>query len=182
MLALCGAAGDQCPRDLVRWVEPESPINDPNIKRPHPIEHKADPSMFDLSGCRKIGKRIANEILSVYEEITEIKDEAIFTHKVISLDLPLRKATIFDYENAVDEIENYIAKNDSFDFSDSAAMHVYAGTIIRYREQQTKEIVPVEIHIVRLGDIAIMTNPFKLFLDYENRIKARSYAKQTFIV
>ena len=182
LLALCGAAGDQCPRDLVRWVQPESPINDPNIKRPHPIDHKADPSMFDLSGCRKIGKRIANEIISVYEEITEKKDTVEFTHKVISLDLPLRKATISDYETAVREIESYIDKNDSFDFSDSAAMHVYAGTIIRYQEQQTKEIVPVEIHIVRFGDIAIMTSPFELFLDYGNRIKARSYAKQTFIV
>ena len=31
MLCLCSAAGDQCPRDMIRWVEPETPINDPNI-------------------------------------------------------------------------------------------------------------------------------------------------------
>ena len=60
-------------------------------------------------------------------------------------------------------------------------MHVYAGTINRYRQQQTEEIVPTEVHIIRFGDVAIATNPFELFLDYGNYIKARSFAKQTFI-
>jgi hypothetical protein len=36
--------------------------------------------------------------------------------------------------------------------------------------------------VIRLGNIAIATSPFELFLDYGNRIKARSYAQQTFIV
>jgi len=40
----------------------------------------------------------------------------------------------------------------------------------------------VEIHVIRLGDIAIATNPFELFLDYGMRIKARSKALQTFVV
>ena len=31
LLGLGGAAGDQCPRDLVRWVEPETPIDDPHV-------------------------------------------------------------------------------------------------------------------------------------------------------
>ncbi len=185
LLSLCGAAGDQCPRDLIRWVEPETPIDDPNVKRPNVIEHKADPSMYDISGCNRVGKRIANEIISVYEEINEYKDEAIFEHKIIDLDLPFRKVTMADYNNAVRELEYYIAQNshkDVFNFEDTARMHVYAGTISRYREQQNKEIHTVETHIIRLGDIAIATNPFELFLDYGNRIKARSYAKQTFIV
>ena len=64
-LALCGAGGDQCPRALVRWVEPETPIDDPNVKRPNVIEHKADPSMYDISGCNKVGKRISNEIIFI---------------------------------------------------------------------------------------------------------------------
>ena len=61
-------------------------------------------------------------------------------------------------------------------------MHVYAGAIKRYREQQFTEVYPIEYHVIRFGDIAITTNPFELFLDYGNRMKARSKAMQTFIV
>lgn len=185
LLGLGGAAGDQCPRDLVRWVDPETPINDPNIKRPHLIKRKADPSMYDISGCNRVGKRISNEIASVYEEISELKDEATFIHKVIDLDLPLRKVTMADYEHAVREIEYYVEKNkdkEVFNFEDNARMFVHVGVIQRYRQQQFTEIYPIEYHVIRFGDIAIATNPFELFLDYGNRIKARSYAEQTFIV
>ena len=185
LLAMCGAGGDQCPRDLVRWVEPETPINDPNIDRPNVLNRKADPSMFDLKGCRLAGKRVANEIISVFEEVTDVRDDVPFEHKAMVFDLPLRKATISEYKNAVREIEYYVDKNkdkERFDFKDSAAMHVYAGTITRFRKQQTQEIVPTEVHILRFGDVAFCTNPFELFLDYGNYIKARSYANQTFIM
>ena len=185
LLGLCGAAGDQCPRDLVRWVNPETPIDDPNVKRPNYIPRKADPSMYDISGCNRVGKRIANEIISVFEEITELKDEAVFQHKVIDLDLPLRKVTMEEYNKAVRELEYYVAKNrdkESFNFEDKAKMHVYAGAIKRYREQQFTEIYSIETHVIRFGDIAITTNPFELFLDYGNRMKARSKAMQTFVV
>ena len=185
LLGVCGAAGDQCPRDLIRWVDPETPINDPQISRPNYIKRIADASMFDLSGCRLAGRRLANEIISVYEEISDIKSESILVHKVFDIDLPLRKATVSEYEKAVREIEYYVSKNsdkDVFNYEDIAAINVHAGTINRYRVQQTKETVETEIHIVRIGDIVIATNPFELYLDYGNYIKARSFAKQTFIM
>jgi hypothetical protein len=185
LLALGGAAGDQCPRDLVRWVEPETPIDDPHVKRPYPIRRKADPSMFDISGCNKVGRRISNEIISVYEEIGELKSDAVLEHKVLSLDLPLRKATRTEYEHAVREIEYYVQKTadkPTFTFEDNAKVYVHAGLIARYREQQFTETFTIESHVIRFGDVAICTNPFELFLDYGNRIKARSYAEQTFIV
>lgn len=185
LLGLGGAGGDQCPRDLVRWVAPETPINDPNIRRPYPLKRKADPSMFDISGCNRIGKRISNEIISVFEEITELKNAPVFSHKVLNLNLPLRKATIKQYNEAVREIEYYVDKNKdktAFNYEDNARMHVYAGTIKRFRDQQFTETYPIEYHVMRLGNIALATNPFELFLDYGNRIKARSLAEQTFIV
>ena len=184
LLPMCGAGGDQCPRDLVRWVQPETPINDPNIKRPDVIDRVADPSMFDLSGCRRVGKRVSNEILAVLEELGDPQTDAVFEHQVFTLDMPLRKATIKEYNEAVREIEYFVDKNKdkAFTFEDTAKMHVYAGTIARYREQQTVETKPIEVHIIRLGDIAIATNPFELFLDYGNRMKARARAKQTFIM
>lgn len=185
LLALGGAGGDQCPRDLIRWVDPETPIDDPQVKRPNLIKRKADPSMYDISGCNRVGKRISNEIASVFEEIEELQDEAVFQHKVLNLNLPLRKVTMTEYEHAIREIQDYVEKNkdkEVFNYEDTAKMYVYVGVIQRYREQQMKEVYPIESHIVRLGNIAIATNPFELFLDYGNRMKARSYAEQTFIV
>lgn len=185
-LLFIGAAGDQCPRDMIRWVDPETPVKDPHIIRDFTIKRKADPSMFDIKGCTLVGRRVANEIINVYEELddSEIKSEAEFEHKILKIDLPLRKATPAEYEHAVREIEYYIDKNkdkDEFNFKDNAAMYVHSGTIARFRRQQNEEIVPIESHIIRFGDIAIATNPFELFLDYGNRIKARSLAQQTFI-
>ncbi len=42
--------------------------------------------------------------------------------------------------------------------------------------------VPVEIHVLRIGDAVLATNPFELFLDYGLRIKAQSPAAQTIVV
>ena len=47
---------------------------------------------------------------------------------------------------------------------------------------RTDDVNSTEIHIIRLGDIAIATNPFELFLDYGLMIKARSKSVLTFIV
>lgn len=41
---------------------------------------------------------------------------------------------------------------------------------------------PAEIHVLRLGDVALASNPFELFIDYGIRIKARSKAVLTFLV
>lgn len=46
----------------------------------------------------------------------------------------------------------------------------------------TDSIDPIEFHVIRLGDVAIATNPFELYLDYGVRIKARSPAVLTFLV
>ncbi len=184
LLGISGAGGDQCPRDLVRWVQSDVCSKDPHINRPNYIERVADPSMFDLEGARLAGKRIANEIISVFEEIKEYKDSLDLKHNIYTLDLPLRRATISEYNTAVREINYYMDKNkdkEVFDFEDNAAMYVHLGTIARFRRQQNEEVVPVEVHILKFGDVAFATNPFELFLDYGNQIKARSKAKQTFI-
>ena len=44
------------------------------------------------------------------------------------------------------------------------------------------EPVASEIHVLRIGDLVLATNPFELFLDYGLQIKARSPARQTLVV
>ncbi len=40
----------------------------------------------------------------------------------------------------------------------------------------------MELHALRLGDVAIATNEFELFTDYGVQMKARSPAVQTFLI
>ncbi len=183
VLGLCSAAGDQCPRDLIRWVKPETPIDDPNIERNDYIERDADPSMFDIKGSRLVGRRIVNEIVMALENVEKTYDEAVLKHEKLTVDLPLRRVTPKEYEEALAVLEKYASKVEGhINFNDTARMYVHMGTVMRWEEQHKQDIYPVEVHIARLGNVAIATNPFELFLDYGNRIRARSRARQTILI
>ncbi len=47
---------------------------------------------------------------------------------------------------------------------------------------ETDSVHPIEFHVLRLGDVAMATNPFELYLDYGTRIEARSNAVLTMLV
>ena len=185
VLALCSPAGDQCPRDLVRWVEPETPVEDPNIIRKNPPERDADPSMFDIRGTWTIGRRIATEVIAVYEEEkrTPIR-EAEFFHHAELMPLPLRRVTEEENAAARQALADFAATHEGtvLDYHDSAAMHVHAGIAARYDYQKKVSVVPSEVHVIRLGKIAIASDPFELFLDFANIIRAHSPARQTVLI
>ena len=61
-------------------------------------------------------------------------------------------------------------------------MHIHAGMVARSKIQEKIDVVPIEVHVIRLGNIAFATNPYELFLDYGNKIRARSKASQTFLI
>ena len=184
LLPLCSAAGDQCPVDLIRWVEPESDVNDPNIDRKHLLKRKADPSMFDIKGMKLTGKRIAREIIGVYEDgLDDCCDEYEFEHQVHMMKLPLRKVTPEQVKSAEKEICQYLKDKDGdVDYTDAAKLQVNLGVLSRAELQEKVNTHNTEVHIIKFGTVAIATNPFELFLDYGNQIKARSVAEQTFIV
>ena len=55
--------------------------------------------------------------------------------------------------------------------------------VLRNRESQQKTpTAATEIHAVRLGNVAFVTNTFELFMDYMHRIQGRSPFEQTFII
>ena len=184
LLGLCSAAGDQCPRDMIRWVQPETPINDPNIVRCDPVERGADPSMFDLSGCKKVARRIKDEIVYALEEVTEYVSDTTLSHTVCELDIPLRRVTVAEKEAAEEILRRFAEEHDgkTINYVDKARMHIHAGTLSRYVLQQTVNTFPNELHFLKLGNIAFATNPYELFLDYGNKIRARSPARQTFLI
>ena len=184
ILCQCGAAGDQCPVDLVRWVEPESDLNDPNLSRNGVPKRKADPSMFDLAGMRRTGKRIAREIIDVYEEGLDAPQVDVkFSHLVQHYALPLRRVTLMDAEKARQSIKTYMQeKEGDLDFNDSAKLQIHLGTLQRLKLQDQKDVHDTEVHVIRMGNVVFATNPFELFLNFGNKIKARSQAEQTFLV
>jgi len=184
LLALCSAAGDQCPVDIVRWVEPESDVNDPNIDRKYPVKRKADPSMFDLKGMKLTGRRIAREIIAVFEDgLDNSQSDVEFEHHAHWVKLPIRRATLTQAIAAEKAIKEYLRdKEGDVDYNDAAHLQVHLGILQRMELQNVQNILDTEVHIIKLGSIAIATNPFELFLDYGNQIKARSHAEQTFLV
>lgn len=52
----------------------------------------------------------------------------------------------------------------------------------RYELEKVQPTLPVEIQVIRLGDMVIASNPFELYLDYGIQMLARSKAIQTFVV
>ena len=140
--------------------------------------------MFDLSGMRKAGKRVANEIIEVYEEgLDALAFEAEFEHQVHLMQLPLRRTTLSEVAAARQAIREYLReKEGDVDFNDAAKLQVHLGILRRFELQEQMEVLDTEVHIVRLGSVAFATSPFELFLDYGNQIRARSKAEQTFLI
>lgn len=184
MLPLCSAAGDQCPVDLIRWVNPETDVHDPNLIRNKPPVRKADPSMFDLAGMKKAGKRVARAVFDAYDEGPgELQDDIEFEHHIHNMQLPLRRCTLTEYNDAVKAIKDFCRDKDGdIDYNDIANLQKYLGIIGRYELQERVETLDTEVHIIRMGKVAIATNPFELFLDYGNQIRARALSEQTFLI
>lgn len=52
----------------------------------------------------------------------------------------------------------------------------------RYEAEKKNSKLPIEVRVIRIGDMAIATNPFELYLDYGIQMKVKSPAVQTFVV
>jgi len=60
----------------------------------------------------------------------------------------------------------------------------HGGVVERWERQQSGDATPftTEVHVVRIGDVAVATNQFELYTDFGIAIQARSPALQTFVV
>ncbi len=167
IVGLCGAGGDQAPRDIIRskgdWSEP----------------------MYNIEGTNILGKAVANIIVDCFEKaVNDIKDTNVLIHKISMLDMPLRKVSENIMLESESKVKNYIinSKKEELTFEDYQELYCELGNIGRYRAQQNESVITEEIHVLRVGDIVFATNPFELFIDFGNQIKARSKAEQTFIM
>jgi sugar phosphate isomerase/epimerase len=63
-----------------------------------------------------------------------------------------------------------------------AAVDLPQPAVIAAPFYQTDNVQPIGLHVLRLGDVALATNPFELYHDYATRIEARSPALLTLLV
>ncbi len=166
VLGFCAPAGDQAPNLLFR--------------------KKAEERMNKLCGLtrtQELGRRIANAFDDVAEVVkSDIRTDVPFVHRIERFDVPGRKVTDAEYARAKGLYDQLAAK-EKLVGPDYWNMNFYKLTVDRYQAQQEADpLYPVEMHVLRLGDVAIATNPFELFLDYGVQIQGRSAAQQTILI
>ena len=193
VLAQIAPAGDQSPRDLAR-------------------NYRGEPDMWHDSGVEVIGRRLADVVEEGLQRASgSVRYKVPFLHNVKTLRLPVRRASLKEYREARRLVREIEAREPKDPASPRAAYNRFVrdvraneakggpgpydsklhrfvilrnneAVIERYRTQDARRTVPMELHTMRLGDAAFATNPFELYLDYGQRMKARSPAEQTFLV
>ncbi|OPZ83561.1 MAG: hypothetical protein BWY76_02215 [bacterium ADurb.Bin429] len=158
--------------------------------------------LMDRTQREDIGARIADAVTAVLPFIERDIDQApALAHRMAMVPLSRRLLTEADveaanmeaaaagaeYERLRAELEAHpemIAQPRWYVPITSAhrRMRWNAAVAERFARQQTKPTVLVEVHAVRLGEVAFTTNPFEYYLDFGMQIKARSAATQTFLI
>ena len=168
VLPLCGAAGDQSPHLLFRKQA------EATLRR----------RRGNLSPRQEIGRRIAAAVGDGLDLAKgDIRTEVPFIHKMQLIPLPVRKVTRQEYESAKAGAQSLEAKGpEKLDSPNYIWWRIKSNIVARYEIQEKEPTCQTEVHTMRLGDIAVATNPFELYIDYGLRMKARSPAEQTFVV
>ena len=178
-------AGCQSPRDLVR-------------------HYTAEPDFWHADGVPVLANRLLAAVKNA--DLRPVEYEPLLKHTVATVALPRRRASYREFEEATAELERltkimpekeafaaFCAEthaNEKLDGPgpyDSKLHHFVLirnamAVIARYRDQDETPELHFDMHTVRLGDAVFAGNPFELYLYYGQNIKARSKAKQTFLV
>lgn len=182
VLPLCGAAGDVSPVDLVH-------ISKTNQKalRDWGGQTKEVFRDFDMTLlCQNIGDRISEAVVRGYRTARNYIEYApVFAHEIFSMSLPIRQVSEEDYQEAVAEVRRIheaFSSQHPMTMADLVKAFEPQGVVLRYRQQKTSPEYALQCHVLRLGNVAIATNPFELYQDFAYRMKARAEAEQVFIV
>ena len=182
VLPMCGAAGDLAPVDLVQI----SKTNQQALKD-WGGQSKEVFRNFDMTLlCQGIGERVAEAVARGYRIARNYIDYApVFSHRILSMELPIRQVTEEDYQEAQKQVEalhQKFSREHPMEMTDLVAAFEPQGVILRYRQQNQSDRYRFQCHILRLGNVAVATNPFELYHEFAQRIKARAQAEQVFIV
>ena len=151
---------------------------------------------------KQVAVRIADAVTSVFPYMKEHIDwDPEFDHRMEKVELSRRFIGTEDVTDALKDAENWENQYEELllELKENPGIKEqprwYKDITIAYRlmtrgqsvkdrfeRERTQPKMPVEVHVLRIGDVIMATNPFELYLDYGIRIKARSPAVQTFVV
>jgi hypothetical protein len=133
-----------------------------------------------LSRLDEMARRIVNGWTEALEGAQKDKQaNPALRHTVRDLALPLRVVTEQEAADARKEAEKFAndpAQRWNYNWNQSVVMR---HELQKGGEPGTQRM---ELHVLRLGDVAIASNEFELFTDYGVQMKARSPAVQTFVI
>ena len=182
ILPLCGAAGDQNPLDLIR-------LSKTNVQALKEWNAQAGEVFrnFDMADeARDIGERITDAVARGFKKArNRIQTRPVFAHQCFDMELPLRLVSEEDYKESQKTIEEFCRRfspEHRMTSADQVAMFNDAGVVSRWKLQQQTQMFRFNVNLSRIGEVAIITNPFELFNDYGMRIRAKCRAAQVFNV
>ncbi|OGV51133.1 MAG: hypothetical protein A2X49_01720 [Lentisphaerae bacterium GWF2_52_8] len=164
---------------------------------PHAMYYKAAlQRRLELKGISErqdIAERIAEGVKEISSWASkDIRNSIRMGHISRTIGLNRRKITQAEYESELKNLEGLKELQPSTDpdpkqrmIADSilaSRRNRCQAVIRRYKQQEKNSKLPMELHVLRLGDIAFASNRFELYMDYAHRIQARSPAVQTFII
>lgn len=119
--------------------------------------------------------------------VKDIKTELPIIHTVKTIYLEKRLVTDDEYKDAIIGLENLAVLGPTKEQLACNSILItsrnnYEEIISRYKSQKDKPMLPMELHVLKIGDIAFASNRFELYMDYQHRIQARSPFEQTFII
>ncbi len=171
VLGWIGAAGDQSPHLMYRKDA------DDRMRK-----------LRNLNRLEEISRRLVNAVDEAYEAVKNDRHpEVPLIHKVEYLPLPIHQITEAECEDAraqSKEAAELIKSDPKSAGQNNARMKWYGSVVTRYENQKKNpdQKYKMELHVLRLGDVAICTNEFELYTDYGIRMQARSKALQTFVI
>jgi len=163
VLGWIGAAGDQSPHLMYRKAAEERMRKLRGLTRLQEIARRIDAAWADAYAAAQ----------------KEQHAEAVFAHRAQTIELPARVVTEQEAQQAKAEAERL-----SKDPKHATLMRWHRRVVDRFEAQQAGKTEPhaMELHVVRLGDVAIATNDFELYTDYGVAMQARSPALQTVVI
>ncbi|MBT7302013.1 MAG: hypothetical protein HN849_20975 [Victivallales bacterium] len=185
LLPQCAAAGDLAPR-IMHYRQAQ--------ERRFRLKYgPEDPGVRELKARWDIAERIADAFDEVLDWAKkDIQTALPVTHTVDTIDLSRRVIT--DEERSREAAQ--LAELNAIEFASEGTPReklIHDSTLVarrnrcqrildRYEDQQKQPKVQMELHVLRIGDVAFASNSFELYMDYMHRIQARSPFCQTFVV